>query len=117
MRPKTIFLDIDGTLLKHQGGLSQIAAMPPVFLDGVHEKLDEWDKAGYRIILITGRKEAMREITENQLRQAGILHYERLIMGVGNGSRYLINDTNAEGGETAFGITVERNKGIRSVNI
>jgi len=116
MRPKTIFLDIDGTLLKHQGGLSQIAAMPPVLLDGVHEKLDEWDKAGHRIILITGRKESMREITENQLRQTGINHYERLIMGVGNGSRFLVNDAK-EGQDTAFGITVERDKGIKDVNI
>lgn len=110
-------MDIDGTLLKHQGGLSQIATMPPVLLDGVHEKLDEWDKAGYRIILITGRKEAMREITENQLKQAGIFHYERLIMGIGNGPRFLINDTSAENKETAFGITVERNKGLKNLQL
>jgi phosphoglycolate phosphatase-like HAD superfamily hydrolase len=116
MRPKTIFLDIDGTLLKHQGGLSQIAATPPVLLDGVHEKLDEWDKKGYRIILITGRKESMREITKNQLKQVGI-YYDRLIMGVGNGPRFLINDTSAEGEDTAFGITVKRNNGIKDVQI
>lgn len=115
MRPKTIFLDIDGTLLKHQGGLSQIAAMSPVLLDGVHEKLDEWDKKGYRIILITGRKESMREITENQLKQVGV-YYDRLIMGIGNGPRILINDA-YEGQQTAFGITVERNIGIKNVEI
>jgi hydroxymethylpyrimidine pyrophosphatase-like HAD family hydrolase len=115
MRPPTVFLDIDGTLLKHHGSLSLIGLVPPVILDGVHEKLDELDKKGCRIILVTGRKESMREITENQLKQVGI-NYDRLIMGVGNGPRYLVNDA-YEGQQTAFGITVERNKGIRGINI
>ena len=115
MRPKTVFLDIDGTLLKHYGSLSLCGIMPPVLLDGVHEKLDEWDKKGYRIILITGRKESMRELTENHLKTVGI-NYDRLIMGIGNGPRVLINDA-SEDQETAFGITVERNKGLKGIQI
>lgn len=63
MRPKTIFLDIDGTLLKHHGSLSLCGIMPPVLLDGVHDKLDEWDKKGYRIILITAGNN--RKTTKN----------------------------------------------------
>ena len=115
MRPKTIFLDIDGTLLRHHGSLSLVGIMPPVLLDGVHEKLDEWDKKGYRIILVTGRKESMRETTENHLKAVGI-NYDRLIMGIGNGPRVLINDA-YEGQETAIGITIERNKGIKSLDV
>jgi len=116
MRPFSIFLDIDGTLLKHQGSLSLTGIMPPVLLDGVHEKLDEWDKKGYRIILITGRKESMREITEKQLCAVGI-NYDRLIMGIGNGPRLLVNDTSEKGKQTAFAATVERNKGLRDVSL
>ncbi len=116
MRPKTIFLDIDGTLLKHPGSLSRIGAMPPLLLDGVHEKLDEWDKKGYRIILVTGRKESMREITEKELKSVRI-HYDRLIMGIGNGPRVIINDAHEDNPETAFGITVERNKGLGGIQI
>jgi predicted mannosyl-3-phosphoglycerate phosphatase (HAD superfamily) len=115
MRPTTVFLDIDGTLLKHHGSLSLIGIMPPVLLDGVHEKLDEWDKKGYRIILITGRKESMRELTENHLKMVGI-NYDRLIMGIGNGPRVLINDAH-EDQEMAFGITIERNKGLKNIQI
>lgn len=116
MRPSTIFLDIDGTLLKHQGSLSKTGIMPPVLLDNVHDKLDQWDKKGYRIILITGRKESMREITEKQLKLVGI-NYDQLIMGVGNGPRYMINDSSEESQETVFGITVERNKGLGKIEI
>lgn len=115
MRPKTIFLDIDGTLLKHHGSLSLVGIMPPVLLDGVHDKLDEWDRKSYRIILVTGRKESMRKMTENHLKMVGI-NYDQLIMGVGNGPRVLINDA-YEGQEMAFGITVERNKGLKGVEI
>ncbi len=116
MRPKTIFLDIDGTILKHHGSMSKCVSMPPALLDNVHQKLDEWDRKSYRVILVTGRKESMRKMTEKQLRRLGI-NYDMLVMQVGNGPRVLINDTGYEGEETAFGITVERNKGLGDVDV
>ena len=114
MRPYTIFLDIDGTIIKHQGTISKTATLPPVLLDGVHEKLDEWDKKGYRIIITTGRKESMRELTEKQLQNLNI-YYDQLIMNAGNGPRIIINDE--KDGETAFGITIPRNYGIKDIII
>jgi hydroxymethylpyrimidine pyrophosphatase-like HAD family hydrolase len=116
-RPKTIICDIDGTLVKHHN--PYIVCQPThlmTLLDGTIEKLLEWERKGYNIILLTGRKESMRLVTENQLQQIGIF-YDKLIMGVGGGIRYLINDYKPDGTESSFAINVERNKGIKDINI
>ncbi len=116
-RPVTIFCDIDGTLVKHVSPLK--SSMPKhsmELLDGTLEKLDEWDRLGYNIILTSGRRESMRFHTERQLSEVGII-YDKLIMGIGGGSRYLINDLKPDGAETAFSIQIERNKGLKNVEI
>ena len=117
IRPKTIFCDIDGTLLKHFPAGQSFNSYEPKVLPGTIEKLLEWDKKGYIIILTTGRKNSMRKITEKQLEIAGIF-YDQLIMGIGGGVRILINDykpNNTE--ETAVAITLERDFGISKINI
>ena len=83
-KTKTIFCDIDGTLIKHHGSLSKQVNMNPELLDGTLEKLDEWDSKCYNIILVTGRKESLRNITEKQLESLGIA-YDKLIMGISGG--------------------------------
>ena len=116
-RPKTIICDIDGTLVEHHN--PYVVCQPThhmTLLDGTIEKLLEWERKGYNIILLSGRKESMRLVTENQLQQIGIF-YDKLIMGVGGGVRYLINDNKPDGNESAFAINVERNKGIKDINI
>ena len=55
------------------------------------DKILEWNKKGYTIILTTGRRESNRELTIKQLQEAGIF-YDQLIMGVGRGPRVVIND-------------------------
>ncbi|MAF24437.1 hypothetical protein CL634_02525 [bacterium] len=114
---KTIFLDIDGTLLKHTGSLTSIFFdNDPETLDGAIEKINEWEARGYNIILTTGRKECMRELTRQQLSKAGIF-YDQLIMGIGGGARYIINDKKPDGRKTAFSINLDRNYGIGDVDI
>jgi hypothetical protein len=117
MRPVTIFCDIDGTLVEHLD--ATVTAHPshePNILSGTLEKLLEWDKKGYRIILTTGRKESMRSVTKKQLSKLGIF-YDQLIMGIGGGHRVLINDSkNEEITATAF--VVKRNEeGIKNIEI
>lgn len=117
VRPKTIFCDIDGTLVRHVA--PSIAASPNhkmELLDGTLEKLLDWDKKGYYIILTTGRKESLRDITKKQLSEVGIF-YDQLIMGIGGGTRYLINDKKPEGNEAAFSVCLDRNKGIKELDI
>ena len=111
-RPKTIFLDIDGTILKHQGNLTAIFRNPPELLDGVLETLNHWEMQGYNIILTTGRKESLRKVTEQQLQEFGIF-YDQLIMGIGGGIRYIINDFKPNSNlPTCHAITINRNEGI-----
>ena len=118
MRPLTIFCDIDGTLVKHNG--PTIVCNPDhnlEILEGTREKLAEWDKKGYNIILTTGRKESLRNITEKQLESAGIF-YDQLVMGIGGGKRILINDLKEDSkAETAIAICLNRNEGILGVDL
>ena len=86
-------------------------------LNGTLQKISEWDKLGYVIILTTGRKESLRKITENQLNEAGII-YDQLIMGIGGGVRYLINDMKPNSEiKTAVSYNLKRNTGITNINI
>ena len=81
------------------------------------EKLIEWDRNGYNIILLTGRKESLRKVTEDQLSKTGIF-YDQLIMGVGGGKRYLINDWKLNSTEDyAIAINLKRNTGIKNLEI
>ena len=117
-KPKTIICDIDGVLLKHQNkGLSDQLIGEPPLLNQTIEKLTEWDSKGYNIILITGRRESHRNITEKYLTSIGIF-YDTLIMGVGGGDRVIINDRkpNSER-NTAYAINLNRNEGIKNVKI
>lgn len=116
-RPKTILCDIDGTLLPHVGDMSNQHLANLEALPGVKEKLKEWDRKGYKIILITGRRESTRPETETQLSRAGIF-YDQLIMSVTGGERILINDAKEDSKEpTAAAITVKRNGGLSEVDV
>lgn len=117
-RAKTIFCDIDGTLIKHYP--PTITTMPDhvsIVLEGTIEKLLEWDKKGYNIILVSGRRECSREITTKQLQQLGII-YDKLILGIGGGERILINDRKPNGDKNyATAINLKRDCGIRNINL
>lgn len=113
---KTIFLDIDGCIFKHCGNMTT-QFENPILLPGVLEKFIEWDTKGYTIILITGRKESMRELTEKQLSSYKIF-YDKLIMGLHRGERIIINDKKTTSNEqTASAIEINRNEGLKNINI
>ena len=111
---KTIFCDIDGCLIKHQNVYNNEMQL----LDGAIEKIKEWDRKGYRLILTTGRRESAREITERNLALIGIA-YDQLIMGLGPNVRVLINDLRDDDSETntAEAYNLIRNKGIKNLDI
>jgi histidinol phosphatase-like enzyme len=117
---KTIFLDIDGTLIPHLKPIAQQHATgeyPKQALPGVLDKLQEWEGKGYKIILTTGRRECWRAFTEEQLRKMGIW-YDQLIMGLGSCERVLINDLKPnKSGNMATAINLPRNQGIGDLEI
>ena len=125
MAPPTLFIDIDGTLISFpdtEEEYRKIASgdQKMFLLPGVREKLWDWESRGCKIILTTGRREMFRFETELALKQAGI-GYEKLIMGLGCGPRYVINDRKPgiEGDkmDTAFGINVDRDEGLENVQL
>jgi hypothetical protein len=115
--PKTLFIDIDGTILYHWGDPNAQTKYPPTLLKGVLEKLAEWSMEEYRIILVTGRKESERNATIKQLESVGIV-YDMLIMGLGRGDRVIINDMKPNSNiPTAIAISLKRNEGICDIKL
>lgn len=104
---KTIFIDIDGTIFKHGTNL---------ILPGVKEKFQQWLREDCKIIITTGRKESLRQQTEEDLKARGVV-YDLLIMGLPRGPRVVINDYKPDNPtvETAIGWTVKRDEGLESL--
>lgn len=115
-KPKTIFCDIDGTILKHSHSFSNVTNCPPVLLDNVLKKFNEWDSYGHKIILTTARKESARSLTELHLKSLGI-SWDQLIMGVSSGQRILINDKFlSTDKDRAISINVITDDGFKNIN-
>ena len=113
---KTIICDIDGTIFKYSPrGTDQIMNEEPVLLPGIKEKFNEWEMAGHRIIIITGRRESLRRWTEIQLTDAGIA-FDTLLMGHADEGRVLINDMNFNYKIKAYVANLLRDKGFDSWN-
>ena len=115
--PKTVFCDIDGTLIEHTGDIIKNYLDDPILLNNVLTTIKSWEKNNYKIILITGRKECLREQTEKQLKKLGII-YDQLIMGLSNGDRVIINDKKLNHPRnTTYAINLVRNKGFENVDL
>lgn len=115
--PKTVFCDIDGTLIEHTGDIIKNYLDDPILLNNVLTTIKSWEKNNYKIILITGRKECLREQTEKQLKKLGII-YDQLIMGLSNGDRVIINDKKSNNPRnTTYAINLVRNKGFENVDL
>ena len=80
-RPRTYFVDIDGVIFRQANRWPDMETIDPKrdLLPGVRETFLRWESSGCKIILTTGRADNFRELTERQLREAGI-PYHHLIM-------------------------------------
>tara|TARA_Y100001951_G_C11119185_1_gene171823 strand:- start:53 stop:418 length:366 start_codon:yes stop_codon:yes gene_type:complete len=106
---KTIICDIDGTLVKYTGeGHLGIMKIEHELLPGVYRRMRRWEVQGHRIILITGRRESIRERTEYELRRLGI-PFDMLLMGYADSGRILINDVGPK--VKAHAVNVPRDEG------
>jgi hypothetical protein len=89
---KTLFCDIDGTLLKNSGQyfVPRWGSQPA--LQNNVEHLKKLHKRGRtQIILTTTRPESLRELTVKQLEREGV-PYDKLVLGLWHGQRAVIND-------------------------
>lgn len=122
-RPRTIFIDIDGTILKQDTKWETnriFSERECEALPGAAKMLDDWFTAGHHIVLVTARPDTARHrtITVSQLFRCGIVKYHRLIMGLPTGQRILINDRKPqEGIDTAVAINLDRDIGLAGVEL
>ena len=113
---KTIICDIDGTLVKYTGeGHLGIVNKDHELLPGVYDRMRKWEAQGHRIILITGRRESVRERTESELRRLGI-PFDILLMGYADSGRILINDLSPGLGTKCHAVPVLRDGDWNKVN-
>ena len=113
---KTIFSDIDGTLIE-QVSFEELDPNVVNVLPGVKEKMNEWYNAGHYIVLTTARPENLREVTIHQMAIAGI-RYHQLVMGIGREERILINNNSSKDEERnrALAVPVKRDAGFNNSN-
>ena len=107
----TWLIDIDGTVLAHNGHLKG----RDVVLPGVAAF---WATIppGDRIILMSAREEKSRRKTLAVLDAAG-LRYDQAIFGLPHGERILINDDKPGGLVTALAVPVARDAGLGDLSL
>ena len=101
----TWILDIDGTLVKHNG--YKIDG-EDTFLPGAEAFLKSIP-AQDMVVLLTSRGEEYREQTEVFLQRQGI-HYHSILFGAPYGERILINDDKLSGLKMGLAINVLRDR-------
>ncbi len=103
----TWILDLDGTLVKHNGykldGKDSFLEGAEAFLNGIPLK--------DMVIILTSRAEETRDQTESFLREHGI-RYDLILYNVPYGERILINDDKPSGLRTAIALGKKRDTGI-----
>lgn len=113
---KTIFSDIDGTLIE-QVRFEDLDANIVNVLPGVAEKMNEWYEAGHHIVLTTARPWNLELVTKQQMETAGI-RYHQIVMGIGREERILINNNSSKDEERnrALSVSIKRDAGFNDSN-
>ena len=111
-KQKTIFTDIDGTLV-YQVQFENIDPFTSKALPGAVEYLTKMYKQGHYIVLTTARPESLRDTTIQEMDLLGI-PFHQLVMGIGRSERILINNTSEKNPreKRATAIEVRKNAGL-----
>jgi hydroxymethylpyrimidine pyrophosphatase-like HAD family hydrolase len=113
----TFFVDIDGTLVVYRKFSElETATLTPVqdVIDTINQYYDE----GAIIVITSARPQTYELFTKQELEKIGV-KYHQLVMGIGRGTRVVLNDKDPESPETprALGINLNRNSGWEDLNI
>jgi len=101
--PKLWILDLDGTILKHNGYKTD---GEDSLLPGVREWLAQIPRED-RILIVTSRTEEYREMTTDFLRKSGI-RYDDILFKMPYGERIVVNDRKPSGLDMAVAVNVDR---------
>ena len=111
--PRTIFIDLDGTLVKHN--YSPLVTQDS-FLPGAVDFLRHARSAGHYCILTTNRSAEKSEAVLKELLTHYNFSFERVMFDLPVGVRILINDT--KGTEVrAIAVPVLRDVGLEDISL
>jgi hypothetical protein len=102
----TWFLDLDGTLVKHNGHLTEGRDTLLAGADALIEQIPSGDL----VVIVTSRTEAHRDATVRFLADHGI-RYDHIIFGAPFGERIVVNDAKPSGLRTAVSVSLNRDQG------
>ena len=119
--PKTIIIDLDGVLIKHDSGHNskkKIFTYPAIPIKKNVDLIKKEYDSGSCIIVMSARPNDEISNVENELKKNKIF-YHQLILGVASGSRIVINDKkkNHPNIKTAIAIETVRNSSIKKTMI
>ncbi len=101
--PKTWILDLDGTLVKHNGYKTDGV---DTLLEGAKEYVDSIPLTD-KIIIFTARTDEYIEMTISFLKEKNI-RYDDIIFNIPYGERIVINDRKNSGLDMAIAINIDR---------
>lgn len=99
------FLDLDGTILKHNGYKLD---GKDSFLPGAKEFLGQIPQ-GDKVVFVTSRTTAEQEATEAFLQENGV-EFHQIIYDMPFGERILLNDDKPSGLKTALAVSFPRDQ-------
>ena len=103
--PKTWILDLDGTIVKHNGykldGYDTLLPGSKEFLASI--------RPDDMVVFITSRTEELKEMTRAFLDEQGI-RYDHIIFNAPYGERILVNDKKPSGLQMALALNMERDR-------
>jgi phosphoglycolate phosphatase-like HAD superfamily hydrolase len=114
-KKRTIFCDIDGTIFKYRK-FEELKTTRPELTPGALDKLKRWKRDGCMIVFTTARPEEYRNHTIKEFLLLDV-PWDRLVMGIERGPRYLINDMDPVSPKNlrAIAFSIKRDEGLKRV--
>ena len=114
-KKRTVFCDIDGTIFKYRK-FEEIKTTKPELTPGALGQLKRWKRDGCMIVFTTARPEELRNHTGKELLLNDV-PWDKLVMGIERGARYLINDMDPAKPRHARAVaySIKRDEGLKKI--
>lgn len=113
----TLFVDIDGTLVVYRK-FSELATAVLTPIQDVIDLVNNYYDNGSHIVITSARPQEYESFTKQELEKIGV-KYHQILMGIGRGTRVVLNDKDPENPDLprAVGINLNRDKGIEGLDL
>ena len=113
----TFFVDIDGTLVKYRKFAElENSTLEP--LQDVIDTINDYYEKGAHIVITSARPDSYELFTKQELETIGV-KYHQIILGLGRGTRVVINDNDPQNPEISrsLGVNLNRNMGWEGLDL